>query len=287
MSIKALAPWFGGKRNLAPVIAEELGDHACYWEPFCGSMSVLLAKPPVTMETVNDLHGDLINLAKVIQDRTLGPLLYRTLRRTLMHEALYRENDQWMREHEADPIDAPDVERAFRYFIVSWLGRNGTAGTPTSHKGTYCVRYTRNGGHAATRFRNTIASIPAWRRRLERVTIIQRDGFETIDRIGDDDRTAIYLDPPYLVKGAKYLHDFDAWDHHRLSRALERFTKARVVVSYYDHPRLAQLYPADRWTKRCITVSKAMAHQGRRGANDTKAVEVLLINGPLNSEVAK
>lgn len=37
MKIKALAPWFGAKRNLAPVIVGLLGEHRIYWEPFCGS----------------------------------------------------------------------------------------------------------------------------------------------------------------------------------------------------------------------------------------------------------
>lgn len=56
--IKALSPWFGSKRNLAPRIVEAVGKHSAYWEPFAGSIAVLLAKPVVTMETVNDLHGD-------------------------------------------------------------------------------------------------------------------------------------------------------------------------------------------------------------------------------------
>ncbi len=42
--ITAIAPWFGGKRTLAPRIIEALGKHTAYWEPFCGSMAVLLAK---------------------------------------------------------------------------------------------------------------------------------------------------------------------------------------------------------------------------------------------------
>lgn len=201
MPIKALAPWFGGKRNLAPVIIEELGDHRSYWEPFCGSMAVLLAKPPATMETVNDLHGDLINMAKVIQDRTLGPLMYRSLRRTLMHEDIYRENDLWMREHEADAIAAPDIERAVRYFIVSWLGRNGTAGTPVTHKGTYCVRFTHNGGHGATRFRSCVNSIPAWRRRLERATILRRVGIPGSALVAAHERPQPRPHPPTARPG--------------------------------------------------------------------------------------
>jgi hypothetical protein len=62
LKIKSIAPWFGGKRTMADEIVTQLGPHASYWEPFCGSMAVLLAKPESQHEHVNDLHGDLINL---------------------------------------------------------------------------------------------------------------------------------------------------------------------------------------------------------------------------------
>ena len=48
----ALAPWFGSKRNLAPTIAEELGPHCCYFEPFCGSVAARIESgfdPPSQM----------------------------------------------------------------------------------------------------------------------------------------------------------------------------------------------------------------------------------------------
>src|SRR3954465_2779424 len=86
MKIGAIAPYFGGKRTLAPVIVQELGKHKAYWEPFCGSMAVLIAKPQCRQETVNDAYSELINLARVIQSPLDGPALYRRLRRTLMHE---------------------------------------------------------------------------------------------------------------------------------------------------------------------------------------------------------
>ena len=37
MNVKAIAPWFGGKRTLAPAIVVELGTHTQYFEPFFGS----------------------------------------------------------------------------------------------------------------------------------------------------------------------------------------------------------------------------------------------------------
>jgi DNA adenine methylase len=283
MKIKALAPWFGGKRNLAPWIVEELGEHSVYWEPFCGSMSVLLAKPPCVMETVNDLHSDLCNLAMVIKDANEGPRFYRALRRTLMHEDVFARADALIRQMEKQTVtrdvSSLSVFRAYMYFIVSWLGRNGTAGTPSNHKGTYCVRYTSNGGHAAKRFTSAVESIPAWRRRMRNVTILNRDGFDLIERIEDAKGTAIYCDPPYLVKGAKYLHDFNREDHSRLADLLARFTKTRVVVSYYDHPALADLYPAGKWTRVSRVVNKSMTNSNT-GGGDKTATEVLLINGP-------
>jgi DNA adenine methylase len=280
MPVTAIAPWFGGKRTLAPAIVAELGPHRAYWEPFCGSMAVLMAKAPASMETVNDLHGDLVNLARVIRDDRLGAVLYRRLRRTLLSRNLFEESAAVIRV--APGPDAVDVDRAYHWFVVSWFGRNGVAGTANYNAG-FCVRYTANGGHAAKRFASAVESIPAWRRRMRGVTILSDDGLELVDRIEDSPGTAIYCDPPYLVKGARYVHDFADKDHVRLATLLRRFRRARVVVSYYDHPRLAGLYPG--WTKRTFEVSKAMAHQGRRGGNDTRAVEVLLFNGPSHAGI--
>lgn len=278
MPIKAIAPWFGGKRNLAPRIVAELGEHRCYWEPFCGSMAVLMAKPKCAMETVNDLNGDLINLALVIRDPKLGPMLYRLLRRTLMHQELFEQAaDAYKDRGRMFVVRDPDLGRSYEFFLCSWLGRNGVAGTQSYNQG-FCARYSDNGGHGATRLARACNSIPAWRRRMRDITILARDGIELCERIADESGTVIYCDPPYIEKGATYIHDFQEADHDRLAEALVRFRKARVVVSYYEHPRLAELYPA--WTKVSIEVSKALGNANMRGARGMKATEVLLINGP-------
>lgn len=276
MKIKAIAPWFGAKRNLAPKIVELLGPHKTYWEPFCGSMAILLAKPPCVMETVNDLHGDLINLARVVRDEKLAPKLYRKLRRTLMHEQIFIEAAERCRER-GHCFDArePDLGRAYDYFVCSWIGRNGVAGTVGYNQG-YCLRFTSKGGHAATRFKSVVESIPAWRRRLRQVTILQRDAFEIIPRIEDEPKTAIYIDSPYIDHEKDYVNKIEPDDHKRLAEMLHRFQKARVVVSYYDHPKLNKLYPD--WQRQEIVIAKALGHQGKRGQNAVRVKEVLLVN---------
>jgi DNA adenine methylase len=276
-TITALAPWFGSKRNLATAIIGELGEHRVYWEPFCGSAAVLLAKPPCVMETVNDLHGDLINLARVLKHEPTALELYGRLNRFVFHEDLFHESAGRYRAHGQRPAgDDPDMDRAEDFMVCSWFGRNGVAGTESYNQG-FCLRFTANGGHSAKRWASVLESLPDWHIRLRNVTILNRDAFELMDRIADERGTAIYADPPYLVKGAKYVHDFESADHTRLAVALDRFKKARVVVSYYDHPRLADLYPG--WRVRRIEVAKSLVNQNRRDAEGAvTATEVLLIN---------
>lgn len=278
-SITALAPWFGGKRILAPEIVKELGPHSAYWEPFCGSCAVLFAKESSSSETVNDQYGDLINLARVVANRETAEQLYDHLMRYIMHEDLFHEAAARWRERGYQPApEVPDALLAVDFMVCSWFGRNGVAGTLSYNQG-FCVRYTKNGGHAATRWRSTVDSIPEWHHRLRGVTILNRDAFQLLERIEDAKGVAVYIDPPYIEKGAKYIHDFNPEDHRRLAELLCRFKKTRVVVSYYEHPLLAELYP--KWTKRNCEVTKSLVNQGMRDKGGAvKAPEVLLMNGP-------
>lgn len=271
-----LAPWFGAKRDLADTIVSEFGPHKAYWEPFCGSMAVLFAKPTCRMETVNDLHEDLINLACVVRCETLGRKLYEEARLIPCSDADMKWASNLMRQ----PFQEGDskVQRALAYLVSSWQGRNGECGVAaTARMRSLCVRWGNTGGSPSTRWYGTVRSIAAWRRRLSKVTVLNRDGFEMISKIADEPDVVIYCDPPYIVKKNKYLHDFNDADHSRLAELLKRFRRARCIVSYYDHPRLAELYPG--WTVRRIEVAKKLS-QWERGKAATKAVECLLINGP-------
>lgn len=309
MKVSAIAPWFGGKRTLAPRIVAQLGKHTQYFEPFCGSMAVLLAKEPSQKETVNDLHGDLINLGFVLQDAQCAESLYGRLQRALFSEGLLDEAAS--RLSEAPYFDVRDydhehrsanVDRAFWYFLACWMGRNGTAGTERQDY-QLAVRWTKGGGSPTVRFRNATESIPAWHNRLRNVVILRRDAFEIIDRFEDCNGTAIYVDSPYAAEtrgdmgksgaGARYLHEFvhaaeaaglfehgsaTKDDHTRLAEALRAYKHARIVVSYYDCPRIRELY--DGWTFVDCAMNKQLHAQNGRGARKKLAPEVLIINGP-------
>lgn len=275
MKIKAIVPYFGAKRKIASQIIEHFGKHRTYWEPFCGSMAVLMLKPPCEMETVNDLHGDLINLARVIQDKELGFRLYDKLNRTLYAEDFFHESkERWLKE---EPT-SPSIDRAYDYFVVSWMGFNGVSGTARCNY-QFALRWCRGGGQGARRWRSVVDSMPAWHKRLANVVIVQRDAFELIENIKDERDTVIYCDPPYFDKSDKYVHDFNPEQHEQLAQSLKRFTKSVVVVSYYDDPKLDLLYEGFR--KIYLNVSAQSLRNATRGKKKKprkQQVEVLLVN---------
>jgi hypothetical protein len=66
--IAAPFPWFGGKRNAAPLVWQALDGVSSYVEPFCGSLAVLLGRPgPGRVETVNDADDLLVNAWRAIR----------------------------------------------------------------------------------------------------------------------------------------------------------------------------------------------------------------------------
>lgn len=283
VAINALLPWFGAKRLMAERIVAELGNHSAYWELFCGSMAVLLAKQPAPMETVNDKHKQLVNLARIIQHDIYGPMFYRRVRRVLCsHELMNEAAERWKAREAAgefpdSSVTIGNVTHAVEFFVTSWMGRNGVSGTKSYNQG-FARRFTKSGGHAATRWCGAVDSIPAWRRRMAGVAILSECGIGLAERVEDSTGVVIYADPPYIEKGAEYVHDFTDEDHSRLARSLSRFKSTRVIVSYYDHPRVRELYSGSQWRIYSVPMPRNMRNQSGETGGET-APEVLIING--------
>ena len=58
----------GSKARLADWIIGHFPEHRSYLEPFLGSGAVLFQKPRSSIETVNDLDGEVINLFDCIEE---------------------------------------------------------------------------------------------------------------------------------------------------------------------------------------------------------------------------
>jgi DNA adenine methylase len=117
--VTATAPfaYFGGKTRLADRIVDLLPEHQHYVEPFAGSLAVLLAKPRLPFETVNDLDGRVMTFWRVLRDRPedLIRVCALTPHSREEHEQAYN-----LRE------DLDELEAARRVWVILSQGRAGT-----------------------------------------------------------------------------------------------------------------------------------------------------------------
>lgn len=59
----------GSKWSLAKWIISHFPPHVTYLEPFFGGGAVLFHKKPSTVETINDIDGNVVNFFKVLRER--------------------------------------------------------------------------------------------------------------------------------------------------------------------------------------------------------------------------
>jgi DNA adenine methylase len=287
MTTTTLASWFGSDRMIAKAIGQELAGCAWVGVPFAGGMSAL-AHIDARSLLVNDLHRHIINLARVAGHSALGPKLYRQLRRMPFHPVALKAAQSRCLEREATGITDlyslpavpptqpmlpafPDLEWALDYFIVAWMGRNGTAGTPGEFRAGLSLRWDAGGGDSNTRYRSAAASLVAWRRVLRRCNFTADDAFDFLDTVKDRAGHGLYVDAPWPDNGDGYTHKFTETQQRRLAQRLTEFPASRVVVRFGDHPLIRELYPEGLWTWRRL--------KGRNNANADVA-ECLIINGP-------
>src|SRR6266545_4659388 len=179
-------PYFGGKITLAPRIAALLPEHRHYVEPFCGSLAVLLAKPPSQHETVNDLDGELMTFWRVLRDRPTD------LERVCALTPHSRAEQQAAYELTGG-LD--DLEVARRVWVQLTQGRSGT------RRRTGWRHYVRSTGGATSLpdyLLGYLDRIMPVAERLSAVSLECRPALELIERYRVEPDVLLYVDPPYL-----------------------------------------------------------------------------------------
>lgn len=224
-----LAPpigYFGSKVRAAPRIVDLLPPHRGYVEPFAGSLSVLLAKTPTSLEVINDLDEHLVTFWRVLRDRPAD----------LVRAAALTPHARAELAH-AWPIPADvadDLERARRVWAVLTQGRGRQL------RSSGWRHHLLAGDSMPAHLRLYVERIAPAAERLARATLECLPALDVIDRYGRDPDTLLYVDPPYLFdvrgKTGMYRHEMGAPAEHReLAEALAACRSA-VVISGYPHP---------------------------------------------------
>ena len=137
--MKAPFPWFGGKRKVAPIVWDALGDVANYAEPFAGSLAVLLDRPTWhggSTETVNDADQYIANFWRALAhdpDQVAHYADWPVNEADLFARHLWLVNEGKRRMQagmEADP-DWYDAKIAgwWVWGICAWIGSGWCSGT--------------------------------------------------------------------------------------------------------------------------------------------------------------
>lgn len=235
--------WYGGKFSHLAWIMPLLPVCHHYCEPFAGSAAVLLNRAAAPVETYNDIDGEVANFFRVLRDEP--DALIRAVALTPFSREEYH-----LAIHPRDGGDG--VERARRFYVKARQTRTGLAQTASLGRWANCKGTSRSGmSGSVSRWLGGIDALPEIARRLIRVQIENRPAIDVI-RLYDGPGTLFYCDPPYLhaTRGDTKAYGFEMDEgRHRDFAAVANECRGLVAVSGYDHPLMAELFPAGRWVK--------------------------------------
>lgn len=239
--VRPLAPYIGGKRNLAGRITPLIEEipHNCYVEAFVGMGGIFFrrkAVPPA--EVINDASRDVATLFRVVQ-RHYVPFL-----EMMRHQLSTRA--EFERLVDTDPETLTDMERAARFL---YLQRTAFGGKVSGKNfGTVTDRPSR---FDVTKVGPMIEDVHS---RLSRVVIECLDWRKLID-VYDRPGTLFYLDPPYHgTEGVYGKGLFGREDFAELAERLGRL-KGTFIMSINDVPEIRETFAAYRLQKVKTTYS--------------------------------
>ena len=211
----------GAKNRLADWICSYIPKHEVYLEPYAGSLAVLFNKPSCHIETVNDLHDEVVNYFQVLRDN--GKELQELIRLTPYSRTEYKI---------AYESSSNNIERARRFCVRCWMG--------FSNSNLY-----RNGFKSGQQA-NSPNPAKAWERlpqimqiaseRLKNVQIECLPALELIGRYNTKD-VFIYMDPPYLHRTRKnylYKYEMEDYQHEELLKVIVKHP-GKILISGYEN----------------------------------------------------
>lgn len=236
---RPLLRYYGSGWNRAQWTISHFPPHATYCEPFFGSGSVLLRKPPSKLEIANDLDGRVMSFFRVLRERPAE--LVEALRLTPWHEGEYLESLE---------TSADQLEEARRFFLSSWAS---VRGGPYPRPGDFRWQKKQTRRSAAVKDVAELSHLLAAAERLRNVQFLQRDGLAVIRKMLGTG-ALLYCDPPYVAQartrkrdGYRYEPEGQAW-HAELADLLHGHNGPALVAGY-PSTLYEELYERQGWKR--------------------------------------
>jgi DNA adenine methylase len=220
-----IVPWIGGKRRLADHLIPRFPKHECYVEVFAGGAALYFLRPPASVEVINDINGDLINLYRVVQHHLEE--FVRQFKWALTSRQVFK----WLQE--TVPETLTDIQRAARFYYL----QHNCFGAKVEGQ-SFGTATTTPPGLNLLRLEETLSAAHL---RLSNTFIEHLDWKTCIDRY-DRPHTLFYLDPPYWETEG-YGVPFPYEEYIAMATRL-RTLKGKAIVSLNDHPAIRRAFDA-------------------------------------------
>ncbi len=229
LPIDPIAPYVGGKRNLAARICkiiDEDANHLTYAEPFIGMGGIFLRRTRCPQaEFINDKSRDVYTLFRILQEHYAYFIDY--LRFQITTQANFE------RLLKVDPESLTDLQRAARFLYL----QRATFGGKVAGK-SFGLAPDRP---ARFNISTLEPDLEAFHARMAGVTILNMNYSEFTERL-DRETTLFYLDPPYFGCENDYGKDmFAREDFERLAEQLATI-KGRFLLSLNDRPEVREIF---------------------------------------------
>ena len=220
--------YYGGKGTMFKEIIKHFPEpdtYEIYIEPFGGSYSIGLKKPPAKAEIYNDLEKNVYSLFKVLSNKEYFEKFKYRCDLSFYNDDIRRENLIRLKDPNISIED-----RAFFFFYVNRTSHNGHGGFSMN------TSIRRNMSKAVSDHLSCVDRLPELHNRLSRVIVSNMDGVKLIEKHKDRSDVLIYCDPPYeqTTRGsARYETDMDVDHYNRfLDAAIE--SKSKILISGYE-----------------------------------------------------
>lgn len=254
-----VAPWLGGKRNLAKRITAivDATPHATYAEPFVGMGGIFLRRSMrPRAEVINDLGRDIATPFRILQRHY--PQFLEVLRFQLTTRT------EFERLAATDPETLTDLERAARFLN---LQRTAFGGKVSGR--SFGISIDRPARFNLSTLEPMLEDVHA---RLSGV-VIECLGYAEFGRRYDSPGTLFYLDPPYWGNEVDYGKEMFAREDFERMAELLTCIKGQFLMSINDRPEVRATFAAFHLTE--VSTSYTISRSARAG---TKARELLISN---------
>lgn len=226
--VHPVAPYIGGKRNLAKKIIERIEQvpHVTYAEPFCGMGGVFFRRRlQPKAEVINDISGDVTTLFRILQRH------YTSFIQEMRFQLHGRKTHERLKK--TDPSTLTDIERAARFL---YLQRTSFGGKVTGQN--FGVTPSRGASFNIAKLEPMLADM---HERLCGVAI-ENLPYEELIKKYDRDMTLFYLDPPYFGCENDYGKEvFSRSDFEKLAAILNSI-KGKFILSLNDKPEVREIF---------------------------------------------